>query len=70
MIENAPLFKSRNGTDLKLYNMAAGGSMPIHGAYYSGTEEEWIPVAWDEYGKVQGNRQHPLDIDFEQTVIA
>lgn len=69
MIENAQQFRSRNGTNLQIYNLNAGGSSPIHGSYWSGTEEGWIPLAWDKMGKVQGDRIHPLDIDYEQTVL-
>ncbi|OHE77311.1 MAG: hypothetical protein A3F67_05800 [Verrucomicrobia bacterium RIFCSPHIGHO2_12_FULL_41_10] len=61
-------FRSRNGTPLLVYNWAAGGDYPIHGAYLSG--EYWILTAWQEDGRAHSEHQSNLDIDFEQTEVA
>lgn len=63
-------FKSRNNTDLLIYNMDAGGSHPIHGAYWSGDEEGWIPVTWSALGEQVEGRKMPLDIEWENTILA
>lgn len=69
--EDTIQYRSRNGTPLLIYNWAGGGVYSIHGAYYSGTEQDgWIPKAWREDGRILENGHTPLDIDFEQVEIA
>lgn len=60
---------SRDGTGVLIYNMDAGGSRPIHGAYYSGETGGWIPQGWDGQGRVWGDQPHPLDIDWESAKV-
>jgi purine nucleoside permease len=62
-------YQTANGTPIIIYNMAAGGTQCIHGAYWSGPEEEWVLIAWEKEGKFQGNRKHPMDIDWGKTKI-
>ena len=53
-----------------IYNMSGGGEHPIHGAYWAGEKEGWIPITWQENGRYRPNGvPHPLDIDWEQTGI-
>lgn len=57
-----PTLKTRNGTTAIIYSRQGGGKFPIHGAYYAGNNE-WIPYAWTEEGRVITVRNSPLDID-------
>ena len=69
-ISGGTRFKSRNNTNLLIYNMDAGGSQPIHGAYWSGSDEGWMPLTWTADGfQVEGERR-PLDIIWDNTLIA
>lgn len=71
-MELAPEFKykSRNFTSLRVYSFDAGGTMPIHGAYWSGEEEGWIPISWHDDGRVDKSRKSPLDLVLDNTEIA
>lgn len=57
-------FKSRNNTDLQLDKFVNG---EIKGTYRNGSN--WIAFSWNNDGSVNKGQEHPLDIDFDKTVI-
>lgn len=63
-------YRSRDNSAIVIYNMDAGGERPIHGAYFVDEDQGWIPIGWDGQGRVWGDREHPLDIDWENTRVA
>lgn len=56
-----PLVDSNSGTKCVIYSTAAGGSYPIHGAYYAGGGE-WIATAWSIDGSHFTGRSSGIDI--------
>lgn len=58
-----PKIKSDAGIEVIVYNPAAGGQAPIHGAYFADQKGfKWVPWSWDAKGKSFPLRIHNLDI--------
>lgn len=53
-------YLTRAGTPVKIYSRDAGGSHPIHGAYWDGTR--WVLAAWTKEGLVYTGQIRNLDI--------
>ena len=41
-----PSIKSDGGVLCIIYSFSGGGKRPIHGAYYAGEEQGWVPLSW------------------------
>ena len=48
MIDKSKTYRTRNGSEVRIYSTDGGGEYPVHGAYLC--RGEWRLVAWDEKG--------------------
>jgi hypothetical protein len=56
--------QSIKGIPIIIYNKSAGGTYPIHGAWWNG--EEWIPSAWKRNGK-KFDWEGETDLDLDES---
>lgn len=55
--------KTDTGIEVIIYNSAAGGAAPIHGAYLANQRGfKWVPWSWNFRGESFPLRIHDLDI--------
>ena len=49
-IEPGKTFKTRAGSNARIYAINGGGTHPIHGAWHNEIDNVWVPCAWDVNG--------------------
>mgnify|MGYP001560153287 CR=1 FL=1 len=58
-----PRQKTRDGQEVIVYNTDGGGDYPLHGAWWDGAEQRWIPHAWSKDGYVIDKKnERALDV--------
>lgn len=63
MIDINKQYRTRNGLKVRIYAVDGHGHKSVHGAYWDGFVEGWIPLSWTKYGKVDLYQEiQPLDL--------
>ena len=63
MIDINKQYRTRNGKKVRIYAADGQGKKSVHGAYWDGFVEGWIPLSWTKYGKFDLYQEiQPLDI--------
>lgn len=57
---------SRNGVRVRVLATDGGVDYPLLGAWYSGTNFRWYPIAWTKEGYII-NRENPSTLDINVT---
>lgn len=62
-VRDYPKTSTVAGKDVLIYNIHAGGTHPIHGAYWAGDDQfQWVQTAWTLSGKLIAGENSPLDL--------
>ena len=63
MIDITKMYSTRNGMKVRIYAADGQGKKSVHGAYWDGFVEGWIPLSWTKYGKVDVYQEiQPMDL--------
>ena len=63
MIDITKMYSTRNGMKVRIYAVDGQGKKSVHGAYWDGFVEGWVPLSWTKYGKVDLYQEiQPLDL--------
>ena len=63
MIELGKQYRTRDGSEVRIYSVDGGGIAPVHGAIlYAPTDGVWYPMSWMITGKVKLDYDHPRDL--------
>jgi hypothetical protein len=65
MIDMSKQYRTRDGREVRIYAVDAGGDYPVHGSVLrAGSDGDWLPERWDESGySITPRTQHPnLDL--------
>jgi hypothetical protein len=63
MIDMSKQYRTRDGREVQIYDVDAGGKYPVHGAVLSsGTDGDWASSGWTERGQHWEVEKGPLDL--------
>ena len=63
MINITKMYSTRNGMKVRIYAVDGQGKKSVHGAYWDGFVEGWVPLSWTKCGKVDLYQEiQPLDL--------
>jgi hypothetical protein len=51
MISMDKQYTTRDGREVRLYAVDAGGVFPVHGAYLSRGSKKWVSLTWNPVGR-------------------
>jgi hypothetical protein len=63
MIDINKKYRTRCGSEVRIYATDGSGRKSVHGAYFDTFVKGWISLVWTEHGKVDGYQDlQPLDL--------
>lgn len=60
MIDPKKQYRTRDGREVRIYDVNCGGDWPIHGAHYDGGR--WSVCAWKKKGRIFDDGECSLDL--------